>query len=145
MCGNIQGIIDSGFFRFAIFLQHIFSRICFCFYFLSFLFLERKSRKNSSTSPTQFKARSYGHHTAHTHTQIAKQRMKSGEDFCINIIINASKHEAQLCYRTNPLSKWICFVLTLAVLIKKNRQRNRWGGKRRREPEWKNQRINGHA
>lgn len=35
----------------------------------------------------------------------AQQKNESVEDFCINIIINASKHKAQLCYRTNPLSK----------------------------------------
>lgn len=56
-------------------------------------------------------------------TKACTHKSESGEDFYINIIINASKHKAQHCYpRTNPLSKWICFVSTLAVLIKGGKQ-----------------------
>lgn len=105
MCGNTWYFIESRFFfRSTIFLPAIFlSSVFFCV-----LKMKISQKRLYIAHPMQNAL-----HTTNTIRKIAEQRMKSGEDFCINIIINAFKHKAQLCYRTNPLSKWICFVVTL--------------------------------
>lgn len=85
------------------------------YYRLSFLRKYYRKKNLLALPPNTYKLTKWNRHwSAHTHTL----NTVNSEDFCINIIINASKHKAQLCYWTNPLSKWICFELTMPRLIK---------------------------
>lgn len=114
MCGK-NAVLSNRCNSFFFSLSSLFQFCCIFFPLLVVLLL-KKEVKNKK------KRLEITHHQT-KQTKACTHKSESGEDFYINIIINASKHKAQHCYpRTNPLSKWICFVSTLAVLIKGGKQ-----------------------